>query len=286
MKFTFREILLAAKPALNPSELRVARYISNNRHHALHASAQEIADKSQTSDATVVRTAKSLGFAGLAALRRTLASELEAGVPPANRIEWTVDSIGENIGQALEDTLGLHQKSLTKLQAALPKDAYSDLVAQILSANKLVIFGIGPSAAMADYFATQLRRFGISVNVFSHSGLLLADELLQIQENDHVLLLAYGHIYTEVTVLLDHAQSVGAKTSLITDNLKDKLSARVNLIIELPTGVADGFLMHTVTLAFIEAVLVGIAYCASDEVIGNLKVLNELRASLAGKGKP
>lgn len=283
MVLTFSEILLASKPELNQSELRVAQYISNNRHHALHASAQELAEKSQTSDATVVRAAKSLGFDGLAALRRALAAELEAGVPPANRVEWTLESIGGNIGQALEDTLSLHQASLMRLQETLPNAAYYHLVSQILSAKKVVIFGIGPSAAIANYFATQLRRFGITVTVFSHSGLLLADELLQIQKDDLVLLLAYGHLYTEIKVLLDHAVSVGAKTSLITDNLRDKLMSKVSLIIQLPTGAVDGFLMHTVTLAFIEAVLVGVASCASGEVIQNLKVLDDLRARLAGK---
>lgn len=280
MNLPFKEMLLAVKSDLNPSELRVAVYISNNRHHALHASSQEIAEKSKTSDATVVRTAKSLGFTGLAALRRALASELEAGIPPANRIKWTVESISNSVGQAFEDTINLHQESLSQLKAIIPKDTYNDLVSHILSANKVVIFGIGPSAPMADYFAIQLRRFGISVTVLSHSGLLLADELLQIKKDDHIILLAYGHIYNEINVLLDHALLIGATTSLISDNLKNKLKSRVELIVEMPTGAVDGFLMHTMTLAFIETLLVGIACCSSEKVVENLKVLNDLRVSL------
>ena len=276
----FSEILLAAQANLNPSELRVAQYISNNRHHALHASAHELAAKSETSDATVVRAAKSLGFCGLAALRRTLAIEMEAGVPPANRVEWTVDSLGGNLEQVFEETLDLHQSSLAQLKASLPKEAYCALITHILSAKKVVIFGIGPSAAMADYLATQLRRFGISASVFSHSGLLLADEMMQLQKDDFVLLLAYGHIYKEVEVLLDHALIVEAKTAVITDMLKDQLCAKVSVCINIPTGPEDGFLMHTATLAFIEAILVGVASCASDHVITNLKVLSNLRGRL------
>lgn len=276
----FSDIFSDAKPRLNPSELRVAQYISRNRHHALHASARELASKSQTSDATVVRTAKSLGFSGLGALRQALAAELEGGITPASRVARTVANISGDQDRAFGETLAQLQTSLADMNTNLPDGSYRELIAHILAARKVLIFGIGPTSAIASYFAIQLGRMGVTATTLSQTGLQLADELMQVQRGDLVLLMAYGHLYPEVTVTIERAQSVDARTILITDTLKDEVVGRVDLVLEIPRGKKDGFSMHTVTLAFLEAVLVGLASCTLEETIDNLKELNDLRAGL------
>lgn len=279
----FSDLFSDAKPRLNASELRVAQYISRNRHHALHASARELATKSQTSDATVVRTAKSLGFSGLAALRQALATELEGGITPASRVARTVANFSGDQNRAFGETLAQLQASLGNLKTTLPEGAYRDLITHILSARKVLIFGIGPTSAIASYFAIQLGRMGVTATTLSHTGLQLADELMQVQQGDLVVLMAYGHLYPEVSVTVERALSVGAQTTLITDTLKNELGGRVDLVLEIPRGKKDGFSMHTVTLAFLESVLVGLASCTLEETIDNLKELNALRAGLIQK---
>lgn len=212
-----------------------------------------------------------------------MAKELANEITPASRVAKTVANIGDNRDQAFSETLTQLKTSLTDLKTALPDGAYQDLVAHILSARKVLIFGIGPTSAIASYFAIQLGRMGVTATTLSHTGLQLADELMQVQQGDLVLLMAYGHIYPEVTVTIERAMSVGARTTLITDTLKDEVGGRVDLVLEIPRGKKDGFSMHTVTLAFLESVLVGLASCTLEETIGNLKELNDLRAGLVQK---
>lgn len=280
---TFDQFLEDAKPRLNPSELRVVRYISNNRHHALHASAQELAAKAQTSNATVVRAAKSLGYDGLNAMRCALAEELERGVTPASRMARTVADIRGDLGKAFAETLAIHEAALSDLKTGLPIELYGDLVANILSANKVLVFGIGPSAPMATYFAMQLNRLGMKAASLSQSGTLLADELLQVERGDLVLMMAYGKIYPELQTTLDHALAMGAKTALVTDSLMDELGSKIDLLLKVPRGTANAFSMHSATLAFLETVVVGVAACAPEVAMQNLRVLNDLRADLVKK---
>ena len=64
----------------------MARFFQENREEVLIASAAALAEKTGTSDATVIRAAKALGFAGMTDLRRALAGELRQSVSPA--IGW------------------------------------------------------------------------------------------------------------------------------------------------------------------------------------------------------
>ncbi|MCB8829892.1 MurR/RpiR family transcriptional regulator, partial [Escherichia coli] len=60
-------------------------------------SAMELARTLGTSDATVIRTAKALGFDGLDALRRAIADDLKTQDNPAERITQTIRETGGDL---------------------------------------------------------------------------------------------------------------------------------------------------------------------------------------------
>ena len=283
---TFDNRLGACLDRLSPAEMRVAEFFRTNREEVLIASAAALAEQIGTSDATVVRTAKALGFAGMEALRRTLARELRADVSPARRMARTLGEVGEggdDGGSPLDMTLDIHVRSLEGLRRDITPDHFSRAVRSIVGARRVFIFGIGPSSAMADYFETQLSRIGIDAMSLTQTGLLLADGARKIGADDLLMVFAYGRVYREVTVLLDQARRVGATTMLFSDTLGAKLGKRVDLVLRVARGRADMLSMHTATLALIEALLVGVAADRPDRSIASLEELNGLRAALAGK---
>lgn len=78
----------AALNSLPPAEQRMARFFVDQKQSVLLGSAAEIAQLAGTSDATVVRTARSLGFESLSALRQMLLSDLTGTPSPASA--WRV----------------------------------------------------------------------------------------------------------------------------------------------------------------------------------------------------
>jgi len=279
---TFDEQINTSLETMTPAEQRVARFFQENREEVLIASASALAGKAGTSDATVIRTAKALGFAGMEALRRTLAAELRQNLSPAGRLARTLREVGNDLAAAFDATLDIHQKAIEGLRRDITPENFETAVQYIVDAGRVFIFGIGPSSAMADYFMIQLRRFGIEALSLTQTGLLLADGLQRLRERDLLLIFAYGRVYRELAALLNQAERRGVARILFTDTLGPRLRRRVDVILPVARGRADMLSMHTATLGLIEALLVGIATKRPQETLSNLRSLNELRAELVG----
>lgn len=280
---SFDERVASRLPEMSPAEQRVVRFFQTNREEVLIASAAALAAKVKTSDATVLRAMKSLGFGSLEEMRRTLASELRRSLSPADRLANTLEEVGDDPQTAFDRTLDIHTQSLAGLRRDVSREQFKSAVTRIVEAPRVLVFGLGPSSAIADYFVTQLVRFGLDAASLTRSGLLFADDLQKLRKRDLVVILAYGRVYSELAALLDKADRVGARKILLTDTLAAQLRHRIELVLSVARGRIDMLSMHTATLGLIEALLVGIAAKRPDETIESLKSLNTAREKLVGK---
>jgi DNA-binding MurR/RpiR family transcriptional regulator len=180
-------------------------------------------------------------------------------------------------------TLGIHQRSLESLRRSIAPELFEKAVEGIAGARRIVVFGLGPSSAIADYLVTQLGRFGLDATSLTNTGLLFADDLCRLRDGDLVIMLAYGRVYAELAALLDEIGQRGLRSFVVTDTLAARLRHRVDLVLPVARGRADLLSMHTATLGFIETLLVGVAARRPDETLASLKALNEARERLAGK---
>jgi DNA-binding MurR/RpiR family transcriptional regulator len=202
---------------------------------------------------------------------------------PAARLERTLGAVGDDLSGALEMTLDIHRRSLDSLRRSVTPALFAQAVDGIAAARRIAVFGLGPSSALASYLVTQLNRFGIDATSLTHTGLLFADDLCALREGDLVLMMAYGRVYAELAALLDEIARRGLRSFLVTDTLAAALRQRVDLVLPVARGRADMLSMHTATLAFIEALLVGVAAKRPKETLAALAALNAARETLAGK---
>ncbi len=283
-RYLFADRAALAVGQLSAAERDALRFFQENREEVLVSSAAALAAKIGTSDATVVRTAQALGYAGLDDLRRHLADELRMSLSPAARLTRTLRALNNDAGSVLESIVDIHLRGLEKLKTEITQDVF-DAATEILSqANRIVVFGMGPSSALADYFAIQLGRFGVESRSFAQSGVLLADDLHRLKASDVVVILAYTRVYRELESLLARVEHVGARAILLTNSLGISLSKRVDLVLPVARGNTDWFSTHTGTLGLIEALLIGLAAKQPSQTVAELKTLNELRSELAGSG--
>ncbi|HYR65766.1 MAG TPA: MurR/RpiR family transcriptional regulator [Reyranella sp.] len=280
---TFDERVAANLGELSPAELRVVRFFQDNREHVLVASAAELAQRAGTSDATVVRATRAMGYSGLDEMRRQLAAELRQSLSPASRLVRTLEAVGDDLRSAFDTTLDIHHKAIADLRRDISPVLFKAAVDSLVGARRVFVFGIGPSSALADYFAIQLRRFGLASGVLRHTGLLLADDLQQIAKGDLVVILAYSRIYAELDAVIERADRLGIRKVLLTDTLGPVLRGRVDQVLPVARGHTDSLSMHSATLALMEALLVGVAAQRPAETVASLELLNELRARIAGR---
>jgi DNA-binding MurR/RpiR family transcriptional regulator len=280
---SFEDRVAARLPEMSPAEQRVVRYFQSHREEVLMASAAALAAKADTSDATVVRATRALGFSGLDELRRALADEMRRSLSPAERLTRTLGELGSGATNAFDLALDIHLRSLEGLRRSINPALFKTAVDAIAGAKRTVVFGLGPSGAIADYLAVQLGRFGLDAISLTSAGVLFADDLQRLRPGDVIVMMAYGRVYAELAALLDEIGRRGLRSLLVTDTLAATLRRRVELVLPVARGRADMLSMHTATLGFIEALLVGVAAKRPDETLNALRALNEAREQLAGK---
>ena len=282
-RISFSERVLAASGRLSAAEQAVVQFFEGNREEVLVASAAALAGKIGISDATVVRATQALGYSGLDDLRRQLADELRISLTPAARLARTLGVVKGDATSALGVMIDVHVRALEQMRQDITAGQFQAALDLLAKARRVVVFGIGPSSALADYFMIQLGRFGFDSISLTQTGLLLADGMNRLKEGDVVVTLAYGRVYREIGALLSHTQRLGLPVILVTDTLGTALRKQVDLVLPVARGNADWFSTHTATLGLLEALLVGLAAKRPAETVASLKRLNTLRSDLAGE---
>jgi len=83
--------------------------------------------------------------------------------------------------------------------------------------------------------------------------------------------------------LHDRADQLDLRAILLTDTLGSVLRKRVDLVLPVERGKTNSLSLHTATVALIEALLIGIAAKRPAQTVSSLKLLNDLRAQIAGR---
>jgi DNA-binding MurR/RpiR family transcriptional regulator len=277
---SYAERLSERGEELAPAERRVAELLLDLGLEATLLSAAALAEQLGTSDATVVRTAKSLGYSGLAELRRALAAHGD-NPPLRERLRRTLEQVPGD--ELFASAIRNHLAALESLTRPVSAQTFRDAAAILAGADRVVWRGVGPSAHLAAYGQLMTQRIGKASSALVHTGTSFADELLSVAPNDAVVLFAYGRLQSHVRVLLEHAETLAVPVVLITDTLGRKLEAAVSTTLQCGRGAPGRFASHGTTLVVIEALVLAIAATHQGESEASLTKLNQLRAALVGR---
>jgi DNA-binding MurR/RpiR family transcriptional regulator len=155
-------------------------------------------------------------------------------------------------------------------------------VAALHPAQRIFIFGIGPSAQLARYLAILLGRTGRAARSLDATGIALADQLIDLRPGDALLGLAYGRSYREVVAVFAEARRLGLPIVLVTDSLDRSLSRYADVVVPARRSVARRVALHGATLVALEALALGLAAAQGEQAVATLERLNDLRAAIVG----
>ena len=259
---------------------RVLTYIDDHPIETLASSAAEIAARASTSNATVIRTVQTLGFAGMAELKKTLAQSNNQPVDPAQAMRRTLAEMTHSSEAAVETVLRMHEDGLAVLRMDKARTQIAKAALVLDHAKRIVVFGIGPSAGLAHYVTTLLRRTGRRSSVLDRTGSMLADQLLDLGTGDVLLLLAYGRVYREVRVVITTARAMGLPVVLLTEDAAGRLAKMADTVVAIPRGRPGRVALHGVTMVALEAMMLALSVATPEMTLRSLERLTLLRSDL------
>ena len=221
--------IIAQIPSLTKSEQRVATYITQTPQSVIFQSITELADCSNTSEATVVRTCKNLGFSSYQEFKVLLAQAIanpDQVIYGAIRIEdnapvaTIVDSVFESTVQTLRLT-----------QNALDVRTVEQAAELLCHAKRVFILGLGGSHAIAIDLQHKLLRLGI--DAVYHPDLHMQRISIANQAGPEDVLFAISHSGSSKDVVdnVEIAKKANAKIIALTGAMKSPLSSCADVLL-------------------------------------------------------
>lgn len=267
--------------SLSPAELRVARYLVSHPEEVVFRSAVQLAAAIDTSDATVIRTAKVLGFSGLPELKHVIGAELMMTTPAARRLASKLSVVRESdMASLLGTVIQEATERLTELARVLDADDVTRAVDALSGARRVVTFGVGLSATTARYLATRLTRIGFPARHADAMGFALADHLVGLTPEEALVIVAPGRPTVEVETLVDHAVALELPVVLVTDGLASQFADRVTAVVRAPLS-DSGLTGETLTATVVcDALTLALATRHEQRATRTAKSLTRLRTRL------
>ncbi|MER5433156.1 MurR/RpiR family transcriptional regulator [Streptomyces sp. NPDC002588] len=211
---------LAAKvrtlaPSMTRSMQRVAEAVAHDPAGCAALTVTGLAERTGTSEATVVRTARLLGYPGYRGLRLALAglaAQQQSGRAPALTTDIAVDdSLADVVAKLAHD----ERQTLADTAAGLDTAALDAAVTAAAAARRVDVYGVGASGLVAQDLVQKLLRIGLTAHAHSDTHLAVTNAV-QLRAGDVAVAITHSGSTGDVIEPLRVAFERGATTVAIT----------------------------------------------------------------------
>lgn len=211
---------LAAKvrtmaPSMTRSMQRVAEAVAHDPAGCAQLTVTGLAERTGTSEATVVRTSRLLGYPGYRDLRLALAglaAQQESGAAPSVTADIAVDDpLSEVVAKLAHD----EQQTLADTAAGLDTGQVEAAVGALAGARRIDVYGAGASSLVGQDLAQKLLRIGLVAHAHADPHLAVTNAV-QLRAGDVALAITHSGRTVDVIEPLRVAFDHGATTIALT----------------------------------------------------------------------
>ncbi len=209
------ERLQKSYPSLTKQEKKVAEFFLTQDPEAVFLSVAELARQSKTSQSTVVRFSRAIGFQGYPELQRELQNWVKQKISPSKVLQNFIskgpkDDIYTRIFQ-------IDFQNLTETQEANGKEILEKAIKGILRARRIGFTGFRTSSAIAYllyYFIGRVRK-----NCeFLDNGGNLTHQLMNYDRKDLLFGISFPRYSRQTVEILKYGKKIGCQIMAITDS--------------------------------------------------------------------
>ena len=265
--------------SLRTAEQRVADFILKHPDDLIYLTVTELAERTNTSESTVVRLCQKIGYKGYQEFKIMLARDL---VEPIHEIYAQIES-GDSLATIKNKVFQANAQALRDTMEVLADSELEAAVAALADARRVEIYGVGGSAPLALDAYHKFLKLGIGAVALSDGDMMAMSSSL-LQKGDVALGISHTGASRDVTDALSKAQAAGAKTICITHRSTSPITKVAD--IKLYTAAkqtafrSDASSSRIAQLTIIDTLYVGIALSDYDR---SLKMIEKTREATASK---
>lgn len=221
------------KENLTPAERKVAEYVLSFPEEVPQYSIKVLAGKSKTSDASVVRLCKTLGYEGyrqfIVSISAELASRLQdngeeyTDIQPGDELDTIIKNVSLNNCKSIEDTLMVIDNGSIKKAVEL-----------LNTARRIVFYGIGASGLVCMDAQQKFMRINKICHAYTDGHSQLTSACMLAKEDVAVIISNTGTT-AEIVETLKLVRAAGASIIAITRYGKSNLSANADVVLFFST---------------------------------------------------
>jgi len=265
--------------SLRAAEQRVADFILKHPEELIHLTVTELADKTQTSESTVVRLCQKIGYKGYQEFKIMLARDL---VGPAETVYEEIVAT-DDIPTLKQKVFAANAQALKDTMEVLQNDELERAVLALAQARRVEIYGIGGSAALAMDAYHKFMRLGLNA-VYLNDGDLMAMSSSLLGSGDVVLGISHTGGSRDVCDAMENAQALGAATICITHRATSPITkvSDIRLFTAAKETVfgSDAMSSRIAQLSIVDTLYAGIANANYEQSLMNVQ---KTRQASAGK---
>lgn len=209
------------------TEKRIAEYIVTHEKTMMSEKVSSLAKNTQSSEITISRFCKKLGFSGLQALKISLAADIATAedntsyhmIMPDDTTDIIAARVFQNIMDGLTDTLKI-----------LDFDAVDKAAEALIAARQILVYGFGNSATVCRDIETRFLRFGFLIHAYADAH-LQATTAAYTKPDDVVIAVSHRGTTRELLESVNLAKENGATIIALTSYIHSPLAEKANIVL-------------------------------------------------------
>ncbi|MGN1052421.1 MAG: MurR/RpiR family transcriptional regulator [Candidatus Scatosoma sp.] len=237
--------------ALGKTDKKIADFLMSNPQSVLSLYITDLAKRCDTSEAAIVRFAKKMGFSGYQQLKLSLAQETD--MRPVSENITASDSAYDIFSKVCGDIFC----SLEKTKRALDAKSLQTCCEKILSADKILICGLGNSASVATDAAHKMLRLGLNACAYTDNH-MQAIAAAHTTNNSVLIGISHSGRSKDIVEAMKIAGENGAAVVALTGAEKSPVNKAAHLVLRTVSDETNyrilGLSSRIAQLAIIDAV--------------------------------
>ena len=264
-------LIRAKYNVLSAVQQKVADYVLANPQEVILFSLNDLASACDVSETTIFRFLRKLDYSSYQVFRIGIAQEI-AGEKPALAIREIEpsDSPAEMMRKVVESTVVSIQDSL---QVIKPSEV-EKLSRLILQAARVVIIGVGASAAIAQDAHHKMLRLAINA-VFCNDPHIMNILCNHLSSDDLLLVVSHSGESREILDAVEFAADCGCKISAVTSYPRSTLSRKSDCVLISSSQEthyrSDAMVSRIIQLVIIDMVCVLLSVAKGDDAIASIR---------------